>query len=180
MIRRAVWALVSPLQAESANAWREDVCAQLSPLLNADAVTFSLRWGDRVSLHSVGIEDDVLRAYADEYHVLDDGLNVRRPELGLEVWSRAMLWPEGRLESSPYFHDFAVPSRLFDAVGMTVEAAEPDQLATISAHRRRRGAGPFGARELKLLEMLLPTFKAGIGTLMRQNTHRQRMTRALD
>jgi len=137
-----------------------DGAEELGKLLRADKVLVMRPGEGGVVLTGRGIEAEVLRAYRERYGALDRGMLVRRKELRAEVWSRGLLWDRGELRRSEYYNEFVVPSRLYDAVGVTVDLdAGP---ASLSFYHSRPCGARFGDRAGCLLRIVLPAFRAGV------------------
>lgn len=78
----------------------------------------------------------------------------------LGVWSRSSLW-RGHMRDflrSSYYQDFARPLHSIDGVGLSVNMRGVH--ASLQIHRDSKLAG-LGAREVRLLRLLLPAFEAG-------------------
>lgn len=158
-LAKTLRALVSPLAIDSAEEWPMDGAEELGKLLRADAVLVMRPGEGGGVLTGRGIEAEVLRAYGERYGALDRGMLVRRKELRAEVWSRGLLWDRAELRRSEYYNEFVVPSRLYDAVGVTVDLdAGP---AGLSFYHSRPSGARFGDRAHGLLRIVLPAFRAG-------------------
>jgi DNA-binding CsgD family transcriptional regulator/PAS domain-containing protein len=152
---------LAPFDLASLDQWRDAVNRQLRALLRADAASFMLPECGGPLLRSDGLDSAVLAAYAERYGALDTGLRVRRRQLGLEVWTRAMLWTRAETRRSEYFADFVTPHRLHDAVGISFDLPG-GAFAGVSFHHRSRGGTRFGARGLAILRLLRPAIKTAV------------------
>lgn len=158
-LAKTLRALVSPLAIGSADGWPMDGAEELGRLLRADTVLVMRPGEGGAVLTGHGIEAEVLRAYAERYGALDRGMLVRRKELRAEVWSRGLLWDRAELRRSEYYNEFVVPSRLYDAVGVTVDLDTGP--AGLSFYHSRPSGARFGDRAHGLLRIVLPAFRAG-------------------
>ncbi|HEX7050433.1 MAG TPA: helix-turn-helix transcriptional regulator [Longimicrobiales bacterium] len=152
--------LLSPLLHEDVARWQSRVNRELCGLLGADAASFMLPGRGGPMLCGEAVDPSALRAYERHYWALDVGLRVRRRELGVQVWSRRLLWSREELRRSAYYNEFVVPHRLYDAVGLTVE--DESGLAGVSFYHERRSGRRFGRRAHELLRVLVPAFRAGL------------------
>ncbi|HEX6939079.1 MAG TPA: helix-turn-helix transcriptional regulator [Longimicrobiales bacterium] len=148
------------MAVDGADGWPAAGAEACRTLLRADKVMIMRPGESGLALSGHGIEPDVLEAYAGRYAALDHGMLVRRKELGVEVWSRGLLWDPATLRRSEYYNGFVVPGRLYDAVGMTVDLASGP--AGLSFYHARPNGARFGDRALELLRVLLPAFRAGV------------------
>jgi DNA-binding CsgD family transcriptional regulator len=92
------------------------------------------------------------------------GLLQRTEELG--AWNRPSLWREhyGDFLRSSYYHEFVLPIRAFDGVGLAVSFGNIH--AGVQIHRDTKRGGRFGGREVALLQLILPAFQIGIEIAM--------------
>lgn len=180
-LRAAFAVLLSPLDSMDAETWRGEVGRTLCHLLGADRASFQLEIPGIPLLHSEDYPQSTLDAYVDYYKDIDIGRQ-RRDALGAEVWNRGLL--HGRdLRSfweSEIHHDFLVPNRILDSMGLTVKVRGASMPATLFFHRDKPGTVEFGERGVALLSMLLPAFKAGVRDLVRYCHQRESLTTHLD
>ncbi|MDP9177444.1 MAG: helix-turn-helix transcriptional regulator [Gemmatimonadota bacterium] len=180
-LRAAFAVLLSPLDSIDAQTWRGEVGRTLSELLGADRASFQLEIPGIPLLYSEDYSQATLDAYVDHYKDIDIGRQ-RRDALGAEVWNRWLL--HGRdLRSfweSEIHHDFLVPNRILDSMGLTVKVRGAAMPATLFFHRDKPGTAEFGERGVALLSMLLPAFKAGVRDIVRYSHQRESLTTHLD
>lgn len=172
--------LLSPLDTPAVDDWRAAVNRAMRELLDADMATFMLPSPGRALMYGAEIPPSALHAYAIHYRALDLGLVRRRRELGLQVWSRRLLWDRAVLARSEYYADFVLPNRLFDAVGITIAVAGGDALVGISFHHERPAGRRFGARGLALLTLVRAAFEAGVRACLSLAPSRDVLGRAFD
>lgn len=178
-LAKALRALVSPLAVADAGEWAACIARELRALLGADRMLLMLPGAGAGGLWGDGIGPEVLDAYASYYGALDHGFRVRRKELGVEVWSRRLLWAPAELRSSEYYNDFVVPNRLYDAVGLTIEVDGRGPAGLSFYHARPAGAR-FGGRATEVLRLLQPAFRAGIEVWTRSGLARDGIRHLLD
>ena len=180
-LRAAFAVLLSPLDSIDAQTWRGEVGRTLCDLLGADRSSFQLEMPGIPLLYSEDYPQSTLDAYVDYYKDIDIGRQ-RRDALGAEVWNRWLL--HGRdLRSfweSEIHHDFLVPNRILDSMGLTVKVRGASMPATLFFHRDKPGTAEFGERGVALLSMLLPAFKAGVRDIVRYWQQRESLTSHLD
>jgi len=175
-------ALAAPLEHATVQAWGAAVLREMCPLLAADQAFFAIpREGAEPESHGEGPwTAQARRAYLEHYRECDVGLTRRRKALGLEVYHTDMIepWPEfGRTE---LFNDWCVPYRLQDSIGMGIQVDDGPLPALAHFYHDRRTGRLFGERGLKLLQLMLPAFKAGVITHVRMARHRASVATALD
>ena len=180
-LRAAFAVLLSPLDSIDAQTWRGEVGRTLSDLLGADRASFQLEMPGIPLLYSEDYSQATLDAYVDYYKEIDIGRQ-RRDALGAEVWNRWLL--HGRdlrnFWESEIHHDFLVPNRILDSMGLTVKVRGASMPATIFFHSEKPGTAEFGERGVALLSMLLPAFKAGVRDIVRYSQQRESLTSHLD
>lgn len=180
-LRAAFAVLLSPLDAIDAEAWRGEVGRTLCDLLGADRSAFQLEIPGIPLLYSEDYPQSTLDAYIDYYSDIDIGRQ-RRDALGVEVWNRWLLHGRDLREfwESEIHHDFLVPNRILDSMGLTVKVRGASAPATLFFHREKPGTAEFGERGVALLSMLLPAFKAGVRDIVRYSQQRESLTKHLD
>ena len=169
--------LAAPGEAAGAD-WRTAMITAVRQLVGADEGVFVLWTGDTAHAHSEDIDELTLRSYAGYYSALDRGM-ARRRELGLSVWSRTMLWEPDALRRSEYFNDFALPNRLHSAVGLTVDVDPTTRVSLSFLHERPVGE-EVTTRQLALLGLVHPTFKATVLANHSLSAYRARLAHVMD
>lgn len=151
-LRAAFAVLLSPLDSIDAQTWRDEVGRTLCDLLGADRSSFQLELPGIPLLYSEDYPQTTLDAYVDYYKDIDIGRQ-RRDALGAEVWNRWLL--HGRdlrnFWESEIHHDFLVPNRILDSMGLTVKARGASMPATLFLHSDKPGSAEFGERGVALL-----------------------------
>jgi len=180
-LRAGLAVLLSPLDSIDAQTWRGEVGRTLCDLLGADRSSFQLELPGIPLLYSEDYPQTTLDAYFDYYKDIDIGRQ-RRDALGAEVWNRWLL--HGRdlrnFWESEIHHDFLVPNRILDSMGLTVKVRGASMPATLFLHSDKPGSAEFGERGVALLSMLLPAFKAGVRDIVRYSQQRASLTSHLD
>lgn len=158
---RAVRLVLSPLDAEPAT-WRRELIRSLRALVDADAAACLFWHGERVE-HSVeALEPGVVTEYLEQFASIDLGMR-RRDALGLGLWSRHLLWPRDTLLRSPYYHEFALPRRLLDTVGLSIDFDEiAAHLRVVLIYRHRPLGGDASEERLMRLQPFLPALRSGL------------------
>jgi len=180
-LRAAFAVLLSPLDSVDSETWRGEVGRTLCDLLGADRSSFQLAIPGIPLLYSEDYPQATLDAYVDYYKDIDIGRQ-RRDALGAEVWNRWLLHGRDLRDfwESEIHHDFLVPNRILDSMGLTVKVRGASMPATLFFHRDKPGTAEFGERGVALLSMLLPAFKAGVRDIVRYSQQRDSLTSHLD
>lgn len=180
-LRAAFAVLLSPLDSVDAETWRGEVGRTLCDLLGADRSAFQLEMPGIPLLYSEDYPQSTLDAYVDYYRDIDIGRQ-RRDALGAEVWNRWLLHGRDLRDfwESEIHHDFLVPNRILDSMGLTVKVRGASVPATLFFHSEKPGTAEFGERGVALLSMLLPAFKAGVRDIVRYSQQRESLTKHLD
>src|SRR2546426_10623451 len=91
-LEAALTLLLSPVQYERVTDWRRACRKQIEQLLRADRSTFGL-FLDQEPLGEQDADlDSAIAAYLAHYHQFDLGFRDRRRQLGLELYTRRMLY----------------------------------------------------------------------------------------
>jgi DNA-binding CsgD family transcriptional regulator len=176
--------LVSPIATASEEDWCEIAARELRELVGADTVSLMLpaqAGGEAQApdVHTSDVDPRAVAAYVDYYHKLDTGFKVRRRALGAEVWSTSLLWDPDELQRSEYWQDYKVPFRLYDAVGICVQTDRAGHEAGVFLYHGD-ASSRFGERQVRLLQLTLPAFKAGVRSFTRLARRRAQLARLLD
>jgi DNA-binding CsgD family transcriptional regulator len=160
-LRSAMELLHAPLGMDPSR-WREAVTKSLTTLLGADAAACLFWERSGLTLHTDGLEPEVVDDYLGHFCQVDHGMQ-RRDALGLGLWCRQLLWERDTLLRSEYFNDFAKPHRLFDSVGLSVDLDDvPAHLRIVLIFRR----GPVWAEDpmsrLAVLKPVLPALRSAL------------------
>jgi len=180
-LEAALQLFLSPLEYERVTEWRRACRKTVERLLGADRSTFGLFCMDGEPIGEQDPDlDPAILSYLAYYHQFDLGFRDRRRELGLEVYHRDELYGPDHPRSELY-NDWVVPYGVDDGLGLGVgTSASGLPAAFINFYHAAESRRRFGRREVFLLRLLLPAFKAGIHTCRTLARHRDRWGRVLD
>jgi DNA-binding CsgD family transcriptional regulator len=179
-IETAITTLVSPLGFEDVTAWRKASRVAVQRAVSADRSTGMLPCAGEPLGES---DPDLLPAitdYVSYYHTLDDGLQVRRRELGLEVCHWSAVYDMHDLVRTEIYNDFSHPNGLLDGTGLVYDIDPALPPAALLMYHERESSKPFGDRGLALLRLLMPAFKAGVETCLRLTAQRAMLGQLFD
>ncbi|HEU5186070.1 MAG TPA: helix-turn-helix transcriptional regulator [Gemmatimonadaceae bacterium] len=172
--------LLSPLAQQDAQVWRHDVARHLCELVGADDAALVIEQPEVTRIQAVHLDPAAIRAYQTHYAKVDLGL-ARLRTLGVEVWSRRMLWDPDVLARSEYYNDFAIPHRLHDTIGLAVAVrAVQARVRAALFHHRPVSDLSMTRRQLQMLALVLPAFGTGISAHLRWNLWRSHLTAMLE
>lgn len=174
--------LLSALDFESVEAWGEKAMTDVMTLLGADKAYFALPGAGSAAIAATGERaDDGLIAYLSYFWQTDIVLTQRRVELGLEVYHRDMLYHPGEMARDELHNDWCIPHALHDTLGMGFDI-EPGQPlpALLHVYHHRSSDASFGERGVALMQLLLPSFKAGVAAWRRLHEQRHALAASLD
>ena len=159
--------LCSPLAYDDAQAWLGDAIPAIAKALHADMFTAAVPIAGTEVLLAEGIDLEVLRTYLATYlPAAQQKWGMLSGQLAAGAFSRAMIYGE-RLRDmyrSEYWHDFLVPNRCFDTVGLTLALGSPGTIANVQFYHGSPRGQRFGERGLAALRILWPSFVAGTRT----------------
>ena len=172
-IQEAQRVLLSPTAHPRLDDWRDEVHATLKDLLGADLATFALPIPGETHIYSGDVDLGYLSQYPKTVKELawhDAAYKKMRRE---GVWTRRSLNRPWATEfyRSEYYHEFVVPIRAFDAVGLALPMDGSIDTAILFLHHEKQTGPKFGRRGLEILRLLHPAFDAGIHALL---DHRKR------
>jgi DNA-binding CsgD family transcriptional regulator len=180
--------VLDPLAYSTLDGWRESVLRELMPLLGADKSCFLMPVSGKPSFYTINtrnISDDEKTAYPATIQPLDREVTVWERQARLGAFNRASLWhgQERTLLASPYYNEFVVPKRLFDATGLTARLNGPASAttaATLWFHHDRDGGPTFGHRGIAILRLLTPAIGAAVRSLMQFAEFKSSLARTVD
>ncbi|MEO7138443.1 MAG: LuxR C-terminal-related transcriptional regulator [Gemmatimonadales bacterium] len=179
--RDSIAALLSPLDAPGVDRWRARSIECVKKLSGADKGVFMLPLAGHELIQSDSEETATgAQAYAEHYHRFDVGLQVRRKELGLQIFNCDMIYDPVELPRTTIHNEWAIPYRLLDPLAMGFEVHGGLGLASLHLYHRTPADRPFGETGLALLSLMLPAFKAGVLTVLRLERHRAELARTID
>jgi DNA-binding CsgD family transcriptional regulator len=179
-LENAIATAVSALDFDSPEAWGLAVLTAAQMMLGADHGYVGVPTSAGVQIRaSDPSAANAMRDYLAYYQRLDVGFNIKRRELGLEVYHSDDFTPPAELKQTEFYTDWLKPYRLLDAMGMATHLSGhsfPVGVNVYHESERRR----FGARGMRLLRLLLPAFKAGARSLVEAHERRNDLARAID
>ncbi|PAP75988.1 helix-turn-helix transcriptional regulator [Rubrivirga marina] len=177
-------ALMSPLAAASPEAWLAEAGGAVRDLVGGTGVVLQFPtsavpyFSDDATEVSTGVLDYTQEIQWDGVRFSDpvvDAWNRMRRESRMETFSWdvniAMVRDRGLdPNDAPIITDVLQGQRFNDFVGMIGET--PVGEAMVWVLHRRYGGFPFGERSASLLQVLMPSFRAGLDALGRLGAHR--------
>lgn len=184
-LSHAIQLLVSPLNHSAVDGWRAAVNRQLRDLLYADSAGFLLPVESGLAMYSDEHDPKALAVFPEvQPPRLPDGRTVWEEGVRAGVTSIATMY--GRtydlFHRSAYYNEYAAVNGAHDTIGATVSLSKTDVDGVASLHfwHARPEGRRFGDRELTLLRLLFPAFRAGVETQVRWNVQRTDLLRSLD
>ncbi len=181
-LQAALQVLLAPLDHPDMNRWCAAVCQSTRGLLAADRAMLALPVQGSNKFFGEAVEIEKFEQFESSHRgSLDRQFDVSRRVRDLQVWSRELLFGGGlaQMYRSAYYHDFIVPNRFHDPIGVTVEV-EAGRTASLYFHHDQEHGTQFSQREMELLRCLVPAFKAGVQTILRAGEHRSSLAALLD
>ena len=166
---RATYALLSPLDHAHVDDWRALVNHELCALLGADSAGFLLPTSDAAPMFSNEHSPEVLAAFPD---FLPPPLSDGTP-----IWQRMIASGTATLDTmygedmpaylaSAYYNEYAAKGGGAETLASTMLVSgsgnTPVGAASLHLWHSRLGRRPFGDREVGLLSLLFPAFRAGV------------------
>jgi DNA-binding CsgD family transcriptional regulator len=172
--------LLSPLAHRDGEVWRMTVARRIRDLVGATHGVFVVEQADAMRMYGVDMDWSTIRAYQGHYWSVDLGM-ARQRKMGIELWSRRMLWNPAVLARSEYYNEFALPNQLHDTVGLATTIRGSRTQVRVALFNDRSGSAVRKTeRQLGLLALLRPAFKSGMLLHLRWSPSRARLMRALD
>lgn len=182
---RAVQLLVSPLDHPSIDAWRAAVNAYLGKVLHADTAGFLLPVGGGPLIYSDDHDAAALAAYPD-YPPPPAARG--RPAWEEMVWQRvatleSLYAPDvDRYVDSAYYNEYAGANDAHDTLALSITTGRMDihEMASLQFWHSRPDGRRFGDREIAILRLVLPAFRAGARTALGTLSNRAALMTNLD
>lgn len=177
--------LLSPLDHESVDAWRSSVNRALKALLHADSAGFLLPVADGLMLYSDEHDPAELARYPDyPPPPLIDGTPLWEQLIKSRVITLASAYGRnyGLYTDSVYYQEYAGANGAHDtlAAAVTVGGVDARGMACMHFWHERPDGRLFSEREVALLRLLYPAFKAGAETQVAWGTQRNDLLNTLD
>jgi DNA-binding CsgD family transcriptional regulator len=179
-VETALTTLLSPLRYERLDQWRSAVRAAIEPLVGADKSTSVLHMEGEPLIQCDAADAPAYRDYMEYYIRLDTGFHVKRRELGLEVSHGGMLYDSATIFRSELYNDWVVRHGMLQPMAMAVDLPASPFPAVLSFHRGKESGLNAYEREMGILRLLLPAFKAGIFTCCQLAQHRAELAALVD
>src|SRR5688572_20364890 len=174
--------LVRPLDFPTLDAWRIAVLDVFSGLIAVDAAFFNFRRppdGSAIAL-SREFTGATVRHY--EQTCVNDAGFERALERRLSAMNQTMLiggeWD--LYYSDPAVCEFYLPNKVLDSLGLILDEPSAGVSASVELHASRYGTRPFGPRGVALMQLLLPSFRAGLLAISRANAVRGQLASVLN
>jgi DNA-binding CsgD family transcriptional regulator len=182
---RAAELLISPLDFPSVDAWRSAVNRHLSQMLAADSAGFLLPVENGLIVYSDEHDPAQLARYPDyPPPPLIDGSSPWEAVVRSGVTTLAGLYGEGYplYQNSAYYQDYAGANGAHDTLtaGIALPGAPAPSAAIMHFWHERPDGRQFGDREITLLRLLYPSFRAGVMAQARWGSQRADLLRALE
>lgn len=177
----ALEALLDPLSGD-ADGWRGRVNPICRELLRGDCASFLLPLPGMQWVYTKQFPQETARRYPALMRVNEQRYGLITRQIRLGVWNRRLEYGPhyDRILRSPYYQDYLVPVRAFDAIGLTMAAGGPGEYASLMLHHDHPTRRRFGRRGLTILRLLFPAFRAGVDSFMRLASARQRLAATID
>jgi DNA-binding CsgD family transcriptional regulator len=174
--------MLRPLDFPSLDEWRAAVLRSFYALIDVDVAFFNVRsppTGSRVSF-SPEFTSGVLDRY--ERLCVNDAGYERAADMRLSAFNQTMLVAGNQEEyrTDPAVCGFYLPNQLLDSIGLLAQEPSSGLGASIELHATRYGSAAFGARGVAILELLLPSFRAGLRAVEGGHAAKGQMAGLLD
>ncbi len=183
-LARTIRLLVSPLEHESADAWRAAVTADVKRLLDADTGGFLLPVGEGPLFYTDDFPQDEIEGSDLQPPPLSDGTDMveRGLELGVSKLELAYGDEVDRYFRSAYYNDYADALGKHDTIFTmaAIDGIPAPGIASLQLFHEKRSGRAFGPLELALLRLIFPAFRAGAEMCARWERHRSDLVRVVD
>ena len=164
----AFQALVSPQDHPTVDCWRINVNRSLKGLLGADSAGFLLPVADGLALFSEEHDPAALARYPEfPPPPTPDGRPIWETMLRAEVLTLSGAYGDGyhAYLNSSYYQDYAGANGAHDTIAAAM--AVGSGVSSLQCWHSRPDGPRFGEREIAILRLLLPAFKAGVSAQLR-------------
>lgn len=185
-LARASQALLSPLGHAHVDGWRAAVNRELRQVIGADSVGFLLPVADAAPVFSEEHAPEVLARFPELVPpALGDGTPIwqRALELGVATLDTAYGRDAGLYYGSAYYNEYARPGGAAQTLSASMpvgEGATPLGAASVQLWRDASTHARFGEREVAMLQLLEPAFRAGVEGWMRFGREGVALMRTID
>lgn len=184
-LARATELLVSPLDHSHVDGWRSAVNRHLRELLHADSAGFLLPVSAGLMMYSEEHDAEELSQYP-EFAPPDlaDGTSAWEQMIRSGVDTLANMYGRDydRYLASAYYNEYAGANGAHDPLLAAISVGGLDARGMASLHlwHARPNGRLFGEREVMLLRLLFPAFRAGVESYLRWGKERERLLDTLD
>jgi DNA-binding CsgD family transcriptional regulator len=184
-LTQSVQLLVSPLDHPSVDQWRSAVNHQLKELLCADSAGFLLPVPAGLMMYSEEHDPSELSKYQDVVAPdMADGTPIWEQMIRSGVGTLANMYGRDydRYLGSAYYNEYAGANEAHDTLSAAIPLGglEARSMASLHFWHARPDGRLFGEREVALLRLLFPAFRAGVQTQVRWGGHRADLLSTLD
>jgi DNA-binding CsgD family transcriptional regulator len=184
-LAHAAQLLLSPLDHLTVDGWRSAVNGHLRELLCADSAGFLLPVDSGLAMYSDEHEPKALAVFPEvEPPRLVDGRSAWDESVHLGVTTVKKVYGSAYelYLRSAYYNEYAAVNGAHDTIAATIALGSVTASAAASLHfwHARLGGRVFGEREMSLLRLLFPAFRAGVETQVRCGQQRIDLLRNLD
>jgi DNA-binding CsgD family transcriptional regulator len=184
-LERALELLISPLEHASVDAWRSAVNRELKDLLNADSAGFLMPVTDALPLYSDEHDPAELARYPDyPPPPLVDGTPLWEAMTRARIGTLATIYGKnyGLYTNSTYYQEYAGANGAHDTLAASTSLGGTDARGIAIMHfwHARPDGRLFGEREVALLRLVYPAFRAGVETHFQLSSHRADLFSTID
>ncbi len=178
-LRHALVALASPTSFVSPTQWRSAAATAVRDLLGADSAMSMLPAASDAPVIDVNADPDGLSAYLRHYVHYDRGAE-QAFRLGKQVAHFSELYDFTDPVNRSLHETFCKRFGFMDTIAVMEHDTEGQLVAAIPLYHERLGVRDFQARELTLLELLQPAFRAGVQLFLHGLADRARVPKLLE
>lgn len=174
-VEHALATILSPLSFETSTEWADAVMAACQPLFKADHMLFGHPLDGQFVMQGQGPRiEEAVDAYLADYWRVDPGMSVRRPALGLTIYHRDHVYDRYDLPRTMLYHEWCVPYRLLDKIGIAAEGAldrtaifagAPPLPPLLHFFRSHDGTADEARDRLGLLAIIKPSLMSALRTI---------------
>jgi len=155
--------LVTPLSYENGGAWRRAVCRAVEDALGSEASSFALPIKGEEFFEGPREVVSALQAIIPPPEWVRDGLIVNRGPGASSVADWTELFDANAVRMTPFYNDVVCPYRLLAPIVLMADIAEGQFPAALTIYYdNERAAEPHALRRKQLLQLLAPSFCAGV------------------
>jgi DNA-binding CsgD family transcriptional regulator len=184
-LSRAIHLLVTPLDFETVDDWRSAVNRQLGELLCADSAGFLLPVEEGLVMFSEEHDPDELARYPDyPPPPMVDGTPMWEGMIENEVGTLANWYGDhyDLYTNSVYYNEYSGANGAHDTLFAACSLGGTDARSMASLHfwHERPDGRLFGEREVELMRLMFPAFRAGAVAQVRWGMEREDLLRTID